>query len=137
MDDVDRAMRWGYGWPLGPFELADAIGIGKPYRTSSLPPASAELEVLRGARDRNMIVASNAGASLIDLGDGVLAVSMHSKMNAIGGDALEMLQRGVREASDNFAALVVTAEGPEFLRRCQPDAAPPRGAGGTGKTLTR
>jgi len=114
MDDVDRAMRWGYGWPLGPFELADAIGIGKPYRTSPLPPAGADLEVLRDARDRNMVVASNAGASLIDLGDGVLAVSMHSKMNAIGGDALEMLQRGVREASDNFAALVVTAEGPNF-----------------------
>ena len=59
-------------------------------------------------------MASNAGASLIDLGDGVLAVSLHSKMNAIGGDALDMLQRGVREASSNFAALVVTGEGPNF-----------------------
>ncbi len=28
IDDIDRAMRWGYGWPLGPFELADAIGFG-------------------------------------------------------------------------------------------------------------
>ncbi len=27
LDDVDRAMRWGYGWDLGPFELADAIGL--------------------------------------------------------------------------------------------------------------
>ena len=35
-------------------------------------------------------------------------------MNAIGGDALDMLQRGVREASANFAALVVAAEGPNF-----------------------
>ena len=35
-------------------------------------------------------------------------------MNAIGGDALNMLQRGVREASQNFAALVVAAEGPHF-----------------------
>ena len=59
-------------------------------------------------------MASNAGASLIDLGDGVLAVSLHSKMNAIGGDALDMLQRGVREASNNFVALVVTGEGPHF-----------------------
>jgi 3-hydroxyacyl-CoA dehydrogenase len=41
-------------------------------------------------------------------------VSLHSKMNAIGGDALDMLQRGVREASQNFAALVVAAEGPNF-----------------------
>ena len=27
LDDVDRAMRWGYGWELGPIELADAIGL--------------------------------------------------------------------------------------------------------------
>ena len=115
IDDIDRAMQWGYGWPLGPFELADAIGLNeKPYRTSPLGPAGPELEILRSARDRERIVASNAGASLIDLGDGVLAVSLHSKMNAIGGDALEMLQRGVSDASENFAALVVAAEGPNF-----------------------
>ena len=115
IDDIDRAMHWGYGWPLGPFELADAIGLNdKPHRTAALGPASPELELLRSARDRQKVVASNAGASLIDLGDGVLAVSLHSKMNAIGGDALDMLQRGVREASENFAALVVAAEGPNF-----------------------
>jgi 3-hydroxyacyl-CoA dehydrogenase len=60
------------------------------------------------------VVASNAGASLIDLDDGVLAVSFHSKMNAIGGDALTMLERGVREAAANFGALVVAAEGTNF-----------------------
>ncbi|HSD10106.1 MAG TPA: 3-hydroxyacyl-CoA dehydrogenase NAD-binding domain-containing protein, partial [Candidatus Binatia bacterium] len=27
IDDVDRAMRWGFGWELGPFEVWDAIGI--------------------------------------------------------------------------------------------------------------
>jgi 3-hydroxyacyl-CoA dehydrogenase len=115
IDDIDRAMRWGYGWPLGPFELADAIGLNdKPFRRAPLGPASDDLEILSSARDRDKVVASNAGASLIDLGDGVLAVSLHSKMNAIGGDALDMLQRGVREASENFAALVVAAEGPNF-----------------------
>src|ERR1019366_7036235 len=25
--DVDRAMRWGFGWELGPFETWDAIGV--------------------------------------------------------------------------------------------------------------
>jgi len=115
IDDIDRAMQWGYGWPLGPFELADAIGLHeRPHRATPLAPASPELQILRSARDRDKVVASNAGASLIDLGDGVLAVSLHSKANAIGGDALEMLQRGVREASDNFAALVVSGEGTNF-----------------------
>ena len=27
IDDVDRVMRWGFGWELGPFETADAIGL--------------------------------------------------------------------------------------------------------------
>lgn len=115
IDDIDRAMQWGYGWPLGPFELADAFGLdGKTFRTAPLGPAHPELEILRSARDRQRVVASNAGASLVDLEDGVLAVSLHSKMNAIGGDALDMLQKGVREASQNFAALVVAAEGANF-----------------------
>jgi 3-hydroxyacyl-CoA dehydrogenase len=115
IDDIDRAMQWGYGWPLGPFELADAIGLNDtPFRTRPLGTADPELDVLRSTRDQQKVVASNAGASLIDLGDGVLAVSLHSKMNAIGGDALSMLQRGVREASQNFVALVVAAEGPHF-----------------------
>ena len=25
--DVDRAMRWGFAWELGPFEMWDAIGV--------------------------------------------------------------------------------------------------------------
>ncbi len=27
IEDVDRAMRWGFGWELGPFEMMDAIGV--------------------------------------------------------------------------------------------------------------
>lgn len=115
IDDVDRAMRWGYGWSQGPFELWDAIGLeGTSVRTVPLAPAHPEFEILRRAVERERVVASNEGASLIDLGDGVLAVSLHSKMNAIGGDALEMLQRGVREASENFAALVVATDSQNF-----------------------
>ena len=56
----------------------------------------------------------NAGASLVDIGDGVLAIEFHSKMNAIGADTLQMLQAGVREAERNFAALVVGNDAPHF-----------------------
>ncbi|MGQ0763929.1 MAG: 3-hydroxyacyl-CoA dehydrogenase NAD-binding domain-containing protein [Acidobacteriota bacterium] len=27
--EVDRAMRWGFNWELGPFEVWDAVGVGK------------------------------------------------------------------------------------------------------------
>ena len=65
-------------------------------------------------RSRQRVVRKNAGASLVDLGAGVLALEFHSKMNAIGGDTIQMLQAGLREASRNFAALVVGNDAPNF-----------------------
>jgi 3-hydroxyacyl-CoA dehydrogenase len=127
-------MRWGFGWDLGPFEIADAIGIrevtsaaretapelfehGDPplfqeplqsgrnrLRDGPVPPAGPDLQILRCAKERSLVVKKNPGASLVDLGDGVLCVEFHSKMNAIGGDTLQMLQSGVREASRGHAA---------------------------------
>ena len=41
IDDVDRVMRWGFGWELGPFEILDAIGVGSP--GSARPPATPPL----------------------------------------------------------------------------------------------
>jgi 3-hydroxyacyl-CoA dehydrogenase len=172
-DDVDRAMQWGFGWELGPFETWDAIGVKdvvealnvtdppplvrealdrgafrsavrlKPDTTSQVrlkadtttslevasgfsrtsevvsgfsrtPPAQRDYQILRTAKEQNRVVRKNAGASLVDLGDGVLCVEFHSKMNALGGDAIQMLQAGVREAAANHAALVVGNEAPHF-----------------------
>ena len=98
--DVDRAMRWGFGWELGPFELKGT--------------ASAPVTLLGAAKAGRGVVRKNAGASLVDLGDGVLCVEFHSKMNAIGGDTIQMLQAGVKEANANFAALVVGNDGLHF-----------------------
>ena len=42
------------------------------------------------------VISENAGASLIDLGDGVLCVEFHSKMNAIGEDNIADDARGAR-----------------------------------------
>jgi 3-hydroxyacyl-CoA dehydrogenase len=118
-DDVDRVMRWGFGWELGPFELMDAIGMargpgGSAPQVHELPPAAPDLQFLRSAKQRNGVVKKNPGGSLVDLGDGVLCVEFHSKMNAIGGDTIQMLHAGLREASANFAALVVGNEGEHF-----------------------
>ncbi len=132
IDDVDRVMRWGFGWELGPFEICDAIGVDQVleavgeserpallsgrarFREGNLPPAAPDLQILASAKDRERVVRRNAGASLVDLGDGVLAVEFHSKMNAIGGDTMQMLQAGVAEAFANFSALVVGNDAPNF-----------------------
>jgi 3-hydroxyacyl-CoA dehydrogenase len=137
IDDVDRAMRWGFGWEIGPFEIWDAIGIkdvlnatgakeppalvrdlldsGRDrFRRAPLPPSAPDLQILRTAKERQHVVRRNAGASLVDLGDGVLAVEFHSKMNAIGGDTVQMVQAGIKEAAANFAALVIGNDAPDF-----------------------
>jgi 3-hydroxyacyl-CoA dehydrogenase len=137
IDDVDRAMRWGFGWDLGPFEVVDAIGIAAvassapegrvpallrepleagrvTLRDGGLPPAGPGLEILRVASERSAVVRANAGASLIDVGDGVLVVEFHSKMNTIGADAIEMLHAGVHEAERHHRALVVGNEAQHF-----------------------
>jgi len=111
-DDVDRAMKWGFGWELGPFETLEALGVDAVAKVVGEPAPT--LQILKAPRDQKRVVKRNSGASLLDLGDGVLAVDLHSKMNAIGGDTVQMLQAGVKEAAANFAALVVSTEAVNF-----------------------
>src|SRR5207244_170045 len=57
-EDVDRAMKWGFGWELGPFETMDAIGMpggigrggGAPGVINEVPPAAADLQILKSAK---------------------------------------------------------------------------------------
>lgn len=137
IDDVDRAMRWGFGWDLGPFELWDAIGIqavldvAKPatvpplvaaqlatgrthFRDGLVAPAAPGLQLLRSAKERTAVLKKNPGGSLVDLGDGVLCVELHSKMNAIGADTMQIVQAGLAEAAANFSALVVGTDAVNF-----------------------
>jgi 3-hydroxyacyl-CoA dehydrogenase len=111
-EDVDRAMKWGFGWELGPFETMDAIGM--PGGISEVPSAAPDLQILKDAKDRQKVVKKNAGASLVDLGDGALCLEFHSKMNAIGGDTVQMMHAAVKEAAANFAALVIGNGAPNF-----------------------
>ncbi len=107
--DIDNAMRWGYGWDLGPFETKQYLG-----RASAGVPDARSQGLGALAPPSKNIVKKNTGASLVDIGDGVLAIEFHSKMNAIGGDTIQMLHAGVKEATANFAALVVANDAVNF-----------------------
>jgi 3-hydroxyacyl-CoA dehydrogenase len=143
--NVDRGMRWGFGWDLGPFETWDALGVRRsvermerdgrtvPAWVKAMLASGRESFYARGAdgvrtyatRDGGVApmptgpgvvllpdlkatqtpVATNASASLHDLGDGVLNLEFHSKMNALDNDiiamysdALDRLDRGEWEA---------------------------------------
>jgi len=152
--EVDRAMRWGFGWELGPFEVWDAIGVQKSVARMKEEgmnvPANVEqmlasgatsfyknengqqsyfdfnsgkyvpladppgVLILKSVKDRTGVIKKNAGASLIDIGDGVACLEFHSKMNAIGGDTLQMLKFALSEVDKNFVGLVVGNQGPNF-----------------------
>ena len=152
--DVDRAMRWGFAWELGPFEVWDAIGVGRMVEAlgregKQIPPVvndvlaspkksfyateegstryfdigakamkpvpePAGIIILKSLKDRSGVVQTNSGASLIDLGDGVLCCEFHSKMNSIGGDIGAMIHAGVKRLGSEFDAMVIANQAPNF-----------------------
>jgi 3-hydroxyacyl-CoA dehydrogenase len=70
--------------------------------------------VLADVKRSNGVIKQNSGASLIDLGDGVVCVEFHSKMNAIGEDNIAMLYAGLDQLNSNFDAMVVANDGQDF-----------------------
>lgn len=65
-------------------------------------------------RAHPVVVKKNAGASLVDIGDGVLCVEFHSKMNSLGDDQISMIRAGIEETTKNFAAMIIANQGENF-----------------------
>ncbi|MCS6952605.1 MAG: 3-hydroxyacyl-CoA dehydrogenase/enoyl-CoA hydratase family protein [Bryobacteraceae bacterium] len=84
---------------------------GGSYRLLEERPGVIELAPLKRARG---VVKRNAGASLVDLGDGVLCLEFHSKMNTIGEDQIAMVHAALQETERNFQALVIANQGELF-----------------------
>lgn len=121
---VDRAMRWGFGWEAGPFEIADARGATPPnyaggtFRTFGGPPRPLPEEPeyidLAALRAAGRTVLDSEEASLIDLGDGVFCLEFHTKMNALRPGSCAFLHRALERAARDGTALVLGNQGPHF-----------------------
>ncbi len=156
---IDRAMRAGFNWELGPFEMADAAGVASTVsRMKALHlPVSPRIEALVAAghagwyarecargepvcfqpvkgqmepvaaipghariadfRRSRGVVRANPGASLVDLGDGVGCIELHSLKNTIGGDVLALVSAVLDPASEavrDFAAFVIASDRENF-----------------------
>jgi 3-hydroxyacyl-CoA dehydrogenase len=70
--------------------------------------------VLADRKRAGNVIQTNPGASLVDLGDGVLCVEFHSKMNSIGEDTVRMIHAGIDETARNHRALVIGNDGGDF-----------------------
>ncbi|HAG15010.1 MAG TPA: 3-hydroxyacyl-CoA dehydrogenase [Bacteroidales bacterium] len=68
------------------------------------------LEVLRDSK----VVWENNDTTIFDLGDGVLNIEFHTKMNTIGQGVLEGLNKAVDMAEADYKALVISNEGEHF-----------------------
>jgi len=63
---------------------------------------------------RDQTVWKNSGCSLYDIGNDVVALSWHTKMNSIGGEVLEGVLKSVAIAEERFKGLVIANGGANF-----------------------
>ena len=150
---IDDAMRAGFGWELGPFELWDAVGVKEaiegmeqygnkaaawvhemldagntsfykvesgikkyydiPTKSYKALPGTDEFIILDNIRE-NKTIWKNSGVSIIDLGDGILNVEFHTKMNTIGGDVISGINKAIDMAEKDYRGLVIGNDGANF-----------------------
>ncbi len=136
--EVDNALKWGFAWEIGAFDLCDALGLenviagikalnleipkllsdqlasGKKFYDggSSVKDGVMILKDLK--TDASRIVKTMQGASLLDIGDGVALLEFHSKMNSLGEDAIRMMQFAMKTVPEQFVGLVVGNQGEHF-----------------------
>lgn len=81
--------------------------------TYKVIPGSEGLIVLNDLR-KNHTVWKNSGVSIIDLGDGVLNAEIHTKMNTIGGDVIQGINKAIDLAEKDYKGLVIGNDGANF-----------------------
>ncbi len=157
---IDDAMRAGFGWELGPFEVWDALGVRETLakieaEEKRLPGQSGEVatwvhdmlaagvesfyEVIDGVKNfydiesksykpipgaEDLIVLdhirasqtiwNNSGVTITDLGDGIINCEFHTKMNTIGADVIQGLNKAIDLAEKEYRGLVITNDGKNF-----------------------
>lgn len=82
------------------------------YKAVPRPPG---ILILDHWKQDHGVVKKNAGASLVDLGDGILCLEFHSKMNSLGGDTIQMARAGVELLEKGgYEGMVVGNQGENF-----------------------
>jgi len=84
--------------------------ISKAYE---LIPGSENVVSLENLRDSNKVW-GNADATLVSLGDGILNLEFHTKMNTIGGGVIEGINKAIDLAEKEYKGLVISNTGGNF-----------------------
>ncbi|MCT4141117.1 3-hydroxyacyl-CoA dehydrogenase/enoyl-CoA hydratase family protein [Elizabethkingia anophelis] len=149
---IDDALRAGFGWENGPFEIWDAVGVQKGielakeagYEVSDWVKNMAEgtsfykineegqktffnekanqyanipgqdaFIILDNIR-KNKTLWSNSGSAIEDLGNGIINFEIRSKMNSLGGEVLDGLNRAIDLAEKEYDGLVIGNQAANF-----------------------
>lgn len=151
---LDQAMKAGFGWEMGPFELWDAFGLKASLQLmaeTGLKTADWVIKMLESGVDKfykieqgvahyydikkksyvevpgvnnfiildhlreSNVVWSNSGCSLLDIGDGILNIEFRSKMNTMGGEVLQGINKAIDIAEgEGWKGIVVSNQGANF-----------------------
>lgn len=98
------------------YEQGRTIGVYNPEKKSYSPvEKSINTIELKDKKRSGKIVAENPGATLVDLGDGVLCVEFHTKMNALDDDIFNLTNEALdRIETGEFEGLVIGNEADNF-----------------------
>lgn len=150
---IDDAMKAGFGWENGPFEIWDAIGVEKAIdlmknegyapaswvtdmissgitsfysvkngatyfydiasKSYTKKPGQGSFIILDNIRETQKVW-GNSDCSLFHLGDGILNLEFHSKMNTIGGGVLTGINKAIDLAEKEYNGLVIGNQGANF-----------------------
>ena len=150
---IDDAMRAGFGWELGPFEVWDSLGVKEslegmakygnqaapwvhemleagntsfykldsgskkyydiPSKSYQPVPGTDDFIILDNIRPTNTIW-KNSGTTITDLGDGILNLEFHTKMNTIGGEVIQGINKAIELAEKDYRGLVIGNDGANF-----------------------
>lgn len=150
---IDDAMRAGFGWELGPFEVWDALsakeaiegmkaegheaapwvhemleaghdsfykteeGIKKYYDIPGKvykPVPGTEAFIILDTIRANNTIWKNLGTTITDLGNGIINLEFHTKMNTIGGEVLQGINKAIDLAEKEYRGLVIGNDGANF-----------------------
>jgi 3-hydroxyacyl-CoA dehydrogenase len=149
---VDDAMKAGFGWEIGAFEIWDLIGVeagvklleekghtvaawvkdmlakgikqfykvdnGKKFyydivsQAYKLLPGADTFIILENLSGN--VVWKNSACNLYDLGDGIVSLDWKTKMNTIGGEVLEGVNKAIDRAEKDFRGLILANDGANF-----------------------
>lgn len=150
---IDDAMKAGFGWEHGPFQIWDAVGVEKglelikengekaadwvtdmlesgnksfytikdgatyyydlPSKSQKKIPGQDAFIILNNIRETKKVW-GNSDATLHDIGDGILNLEFHSKMNTIGGGVIQGINKAIDIAEKEYDGLVIGNQGANF-----------------------